>query len=768
MPDDLAVKGYTLDDLAWGDGHPILGTDVPRTEGRAKVTGRALYASDESVANPAHAYLVTSSIARGRIRAFHLEEAQAVPGVLDILTHQNVGSQADPPPPHGPGGETTTMQDNHVWFAGQIIGVVVAESYEAAREAALAVKVDYDAEPPAATFGSAGVDKEPRPPGEHKDFTVGDVDRALATADVVIDARYGTPTQHHNPIELFTTTCVWRDGNLTVYEPSQFVYGLRGAVAKQLHIDPKRVRVVARHVGGAFGSKGIPSARTAWIAVAARRLSRPVKLVATRSQGYTIATYRAETQHHLQLGASRDGRLVGLWHEGWEVTSRPSGYNVSGTETTARMYACPNILTKVNLVHADRNTPGFMRAPPDVPYMFALESAMDELALALAMDPVELRRINDTQTDPATGLKYSSRSLMKCFDQAAARFGWTGHDRTPGSMRDGDWLVGWGCASAAYPSNIGAGAARVSLGPDGMAGVQIAAHDLGTGTHTIVAMTAADLLGLKVGQITVQLGDTDLPPAGLAAGSSHAAGVVSAVARACEDIRARIAHAAATSNDGPFAGRDPATLTLVDGALRGPDGTTQPLKEALSRVTGGALEVYAENIPKGLPPESVGKLYQGQMAISRGLSREDVTAYAFGAQFVEVRVHARTREVRVPRAVGAFAAGRIINTRTAHSQLMGGMIWGISSALHEATEIDRRTARYTNDNLSEYLIPVHADIGNVDVIMVPEADSEVNPLGIKGIGEIGAVGMNAAVANAVHHATGRRLRELPIRLDNLL
>jgi len=752
------------DDSAW----TLIGTATPRIEGRAKVTGQALYASDEAVANPAFAFLVTSAISRGHIEGFRLEQARAVAGVLDILTYENVADQAEPQPPHAPGGETTTMQDAHIWHDGQIIAVVVAETYEAAREAALAVGVNYAEEQPSATFDSLGIEEQVREPGEHKDFEIGDAEAAFAAAEVKIDARYGTPTQHHNPIELFTTTCAWHDGSLTVYEPSQFVYGLRGALAKQLHLDPKRIRVVSRHVGGAFGSKGIPSARTAWIAVAARRLNRPVKLVATRDQGFTIATYRAETRHHIQLAASRDGKLTSLRHEGWELTSRPSDYNVSGTETTARMYACPNILTKVNIVHADRNTPGFMRAPPDVPYMFALESAMDELAEALGIDPVELRRINDTGTDPTNGLPYSSRSLMQCFDRAAAQFGWSRRDPRPGSMRDGDWLVGWGCAASAYPANIGAGAARVSLGPDGAAWVQIAAHDLGTGAHTVIAITAADRLGLKIEQVTVQLGDTDLPPAGLAAGSNHTAGIAAAVALACEDMRGRIARAATTSNDGPFAGRDPATLTLAQGQLCGPDGTAEAIADALRRVTGGAMEAYAENIPQGLPADSMTKLYSGQMAISRGTGRKDVTAYAFGAQFVEVCVHSRTREVRAPRAVGAFAAGQIVNPRTAHSQFMGGMIWGIGSALHEATEIDHRAARYVNDNIAEYLIPVNADVRAIEVIMVPERDDRVNPMGIKGIGEIGVVGMNAAIANAVYHATGRRIRDLPIRIDQLL
>lgn len=750
------------DDSAW----TRIGDPVPRIEGRAKVTGRAIYAADEAVANPAFAYLVTSTIARGRIRHFDLERARAVPGLLDILTYENVGNEADPPPPHGPGGETTTMQTPQIWHEGQIIGVVVADSYEAAREAAFKVRVEYEEEAAAATFGSPGADTKQREPGEHKDFKVGDFDAAFAEAPVRVNRRYGTPTQHHNPIELFSTTAIWHDGSLTLYEPSQFVYGLRGAVAKQLHMDPKQIRVVARHIGGAFGSKGIPSSRTAWIAIAARRLSRPVKFVATRDQCYTIGTFRAETQHHIQLAADHDGRLVALRHEGWEVTSRPSDYNVSGTETTARMYACPNILTKVNVVHADRSTPGFMRAPPDVPYMFPLECAMDELAEQLGMDPVELRRINDTQIDPATGQRFSSRSLMRCFDVAAEKFGWAGRG-APGSQRDGDWLIGWGCASAAYPANIGAGAARIVLETSGVATVKIAAHDLGTGSHTIIAQTAAERLGVAIDKVVVQLGDTDLPPAGLAAGSSHASGIVHAVALACEQIRARLATGAVASN-GPLAGRDPGTLRLEDGRLASPDGVGEKLTDALARVGSGAIEAYAENVPKGQPHDSVAKLFAGQMSISRGTQRTDFTTYAFGAQFVELRIHARTREIRVPRAVGAFAAGRIINPRTAHSQLMGGMIWGIGSALHEFTEIDKRFARYMNDNLAEYHIPVNADVHEVDAIIVPETDADVNPIGMKGIGEIGIVGMNAAIANAVYHATGRRVRELPIRVEDLL
>ena len=744
----------------------LIGRPAVRLDGPAKVTGRALYASDEPVASPAQAFLLTSTIARGRVVRFDLDDAFAVPGVLDILTYENVGGEASPPPQQSGGETTTTMQDDRVWHDGQIIGVVVADTYEAAREAAYRVHVDYAAEPPSATFGSAGIDEERREPGEHEDFDTGDFDAAFAAAPIRIDASYGTPTQHHNPIELFTTTCAWNAGHLTIWEPSQFVHGLRASVGKQLGIDPERIHVVSKLVGGAFGSRGAATARTAWIAVAARRLGRPVKLVATRHQGFTIVTYRAETRHRVRLGASADGRLLALAHDGRELSSRPSHYNVSGTETTGRMYACPNVRTTVHVAHADRNTPGFMRAPPDTPYMFALESAMDELAHALGMDPIELRRVNDTAEDPVKHVPFTSRALMRCFDEGAERFGWSRRDPRPGAMTDGDWLVGWGCASAAYPANIGVASARVTLKRDGRARVQLAAHDIGTGTTTLVAIVAASALGLPLDAIGVELGDSNLPATALAAGSSHGSGVAHAVALACEQVRDRLARAAVGA-EGPLAGRDPAMLRLAGASLVDERGTGEPLADAMSRVTGGVIEAYAENLPKGVPPEAMQKVYAGQPVLLRGTGRETETAYAFGAQFVEVRIHRLTREIRVPRMVGTFAAGTIVNPLTAHSQLVGGMIWGLGAALLEATEIDHRAARYVNDNLAEYLIAVNADVGVVDAAIVPEQDDRVNPLGMKGLGEIGIVGMNAAIANAVFHATGRRVRALPIRLEDL-
>jgi xanthine dehydrogenase YagR molybdenum-binding subunit len=746
-----------------------IGQPATRIEGALKVTGQARFASDEAPANPAYAVLVTSAIARGRIRGMDLDAARAVPGVLDILTHANVGSEIKSPLGPDGGPTTTTLETDRIWHDGQIVGVALADSLEAAQEAADKVVVDYEAETPSATFDSPGAETEPKKAtAESPPPAKGDAAAAFASAPVKVDARYSTPTQHHNPMELFTTTCVWEGPKLTIYEPTQSMYGLKGAVARQLGLDLANVRTVSRYVGGGFGSRGTASSRTAWIAVAARRLKRPVKLMASRADGFTIVTYRAETRHHVQLAADRNGKLVSLSHEGWEVTSRPSKYSVAGTATTARMYASPNIATKVSIVHADRNTPGFMRAPPDTPYMFALECGMDELAYALDIDPIELRRINDTQTDPVDGLPFSSRSLMKCFDQAAAKFGWATRNPKPASMRDGDWLIGLGCATSCYPSNIGPAAARLSLTPQGKATIQMAGHEIGTGAYTVVAITVADKLGLPLRDVTVLMGDSDYPPVPGAGGSNNAASTTNAAAKACEEVRSRLAMAAVRNNAGPFAGADPAALRLRDGALVGPGGKSEPLATALARVAGGALEVHVENVPDGLPPDAAAGLYEGKMAMSRGSGRKDVTAYAFGAHFIEVRIHERTREIRTPRIVSAFAAGTIVNPLAAYSQYMGGAIWGVSSALHEATDIDLKAARYVNTNFADYLIPVNADIGQLDVIFVPEEDARVNPLGVKGIGEIGIVGMNAAVANAVFHATGKRIRDLPIRIEDLL
>jgi xanthine dehydrogenase YagR molybdenum-binding subunit len=762
MADDLPIADHAI------------GQATPRIDGALKVTGQARYGSDFPGEPCAWAALATSRIARGTITQIDEAPARAVPGVIDILTFRNVGAAVK-------GGETfdkkgymgtsiAPLASAHIQHAGQIVAVVVAETFEAATDAAQRLRVTYAEASPTAGFDAPGAETVQLKvvSKTHEDPAVGDAEAAFAAAPVKVDGRYSTPTQHHNPIELFATACAWSGGKLTVWESSQNMWGFKNGVAEQLGISPDDVRVISPYVGGAFGSRGSLTQRTALIALAARRVNRPVKLVATREQGFTIATYRAETRHHVRLGATPDGKLTALIHEGWEVTSRPDNYAVAGTDASTRLYACPNVASNVSVVHADRNTPGFMRSPAETPYIFALESAMDELSYALAIDPVELRRRNDTQVEPIRQLPYTSRRLMDCFDAGAAAFGWSARNPKPGATRDADWLVGLGCATTMYPTQVAPASARVSLTPQGAVKVQCATHEIGTGVRTVLAITAAGLLGTTPDRVTVEVGDSDLPPAPVAGGSNSTASCCNVVAKACDQIRDRVAKAAVLANDAPFAGRDPATLRLSGGKLTGRDGRAEPLDKAMARAGAGAIEVYAENVPHGVPPDGAQGLYKGKATLAGGARLKDRIQFAFGAQFVEVRVHALTGEVRAPRAVGAYAAGSIVNPLTAESQLMGGIIWGISAALHEATEIDARSARYYNDDLSEYLAPVNADIGEVKVIMLPERDTEVNPLGIKGIGELGNVGMNAAVANAVFHATGVRIRDLPVRVEKLL
>ena len=745
-----------------------MGEPAPRLDARLKVTGEARYASDFPVGNPAFACLVTSTIAKGRITQFDLADARTVPGVLDILTYENASDLKHVP--FGSASTSTQELGPQIDHEGQIIAVLLADTFEAAQDAAGRVRVTYAAETPSATFGAQGLteDDATKVSERIKEApAAGDVEAALAAADVTIDEEYATPTQHHNPIELFTTTCVWHDNRLTVYEPSQFVYGLKNSTAKKLGIDPAQVRVVNPFVGGAFGSKGQMTPRTGLIALAAKRLNRPVKLVASRDQGFTIATYRAETRHRIRLGAKADGKLVGYSHEGWEISSRRDPYCVAGVEDSTRLYAFGAVGTKVTIVHADRNTPGFMRSPPVVPYIYALETAMDELAVKLRMDPVEFRRINDTMTDPVSGKPYSSRSLMQCYAQAGDAFGWKQRNAQPGSMRDGDWLIGWGCATALYPTHVATATARVRLTSDGKVRVQTAAHEIGNGAYTVIGQMAAEQLGVPLAAASVELGDSDLPPAMVAGGSNTTASTCSAVLKACTAIHEKLARAATTANDGPLAGRNPGEVTLKDGGLAAADDATEKLDDVFKRLGVSVIEEYAEFAPEGVKPDAVKSLYAGKGAMTGGPKGKKLM-YAMGAEFVEVRINATTREIRVPRMVGAFAAGRLMNTRTVHSQLMGGMIWGIGSALHEATEIDKRNARYVNDNLADYMVPVNADVEEVKIILVPEEDHDVNPVGIKGLGELANVGTAAAVSNAVYHATGIRIRKLPIRIEHIL
>ena len=750
-----------------------MGQSVPRYDAVAKVTGRAQYAADVPLANRAYAYLVTSSIAKGRIDRFDLTVAKQVHGVIDIVTHENAETLKEPKLFSNGGYASTTIQplkSPEIAHEGQIVAVVLAETFEAAREAAHLVKVSYTAAVPTATFDSPGTTAA-RAKGQLSQFkedpAVGDFAKAFEQAEVKVTASYETPTQHHNSMELFATSCVWNGDSLTIYEPSQYVYGLKNAVADQLGIDADKVRVINPYVGGAFGSKGSMTPRTAIIASIARRLGRPVKLVATRDQGFTIATYRAETRHVIQIGAGSDGRLTALRHEGAEISSRPDAYAVGGTKTTTRLYACPNVASLVSIVRADRNTPGFMRSPPEVPYMFALESAMDELAVKLNMDPIELRRVNDTSKEPIGGKPYTSRSLLACYDEGAKAFGWANRNSQPKSMSDGDWLIGYGCATTCYPTQMAPAAARVRLQRDGRARVEIAGHEIGNGAYTVIGQAAAERLGIPFEKVSVFIGDSDLPPAPVAGGSNSTASTCSAVITVCDQIRRRLFKALMPDENLVDKAKETVGLAQTPSTQAGQSDRPLDIDRAFDALGVSVVEEYGEWKPEGAPMDSFRAMHKGEVRMVGGDKMSDKIAYAFGAEFVEIRVNRWTHEIRVPRMVGAFAAGHIMNPRTSHSQLMGGLIWGMSSALHEATEIDPRYARYVNDNLADYLMPVNADVPSVEVIMLSEQDDHINPAGVKGLGELANVGTNAAVCNAIFHATGQRIRKLPVRLEKL-
>ncbi|WP_298239811.1 xanthine dehydrogenase family protein molybdopterin-binding subunit [uncultured Bradyrhizobium sp.] len=750
-----------------------MGQPVSRYDAVVKVTGRATYASDMPLDNPAYAFLVTSAIAKGRIDRFGLDDARGVRGVIEIVTYENAPKLKDSKLFSDGGYAGTTIQplkSAEISHDGEIIAVVVAESYEAAREAANRVKVSYTATAPSATFDSPGTTAAAAK-GQNAQFKedakVGDFAKAFDAAEVKLTAAYDTPTQHHNPMELFTTSCAWMGDNLVIYEGSQYVYGLKNGVAEQLGIDADKVRVVNPYVGGGFGSRGSMTPRTAIIAAIARRLNRPIKLVPTRDQGFTITTYRAETRHEIKLGASRDGKLVALRHEGAEISSRADAYCVGGTKTTTRLYACANVDSLVSIVRADRNTPGFMRSPPEVPYLFALESAMDELAVKLNIDPVELRRINDTTNEPIGGKPYTSRALMACFDEAAKAFGWAQRSPQPRSMSDGDWLIGHGCAATCYPTQMAPSAARVRLQRDGRTRVEIAGHEIGTGAYTVIAQTAAERLGVPLEKVAVFMGDSDLPPAPVAGGSNSTASTCSAVMMVCDQIRQRLFKAVMPGQSLTDRAKETVGLGQTPATQAAKSDRPLDLEKAFDALGVGVVEEYGEWKPEGAPLDSFRAMHSGHPRLVGGHQMKDQIAYAFGAEFVEVRVNRFTHEIRCPRLVGAFAAGRIVNPRTARSQLMGGLIWGMSSALLEATEIDERNARYVNDNLADYLLPVNADVSGVEVIMLSEQDDRINPAGVKGLGELANVGTNAAICNAIHHATGQRIRKLPVRLENI-
>ncbi|MEH2213176.1 xanthine dehydrogenase family protein molybdopterin-binding subunit [Nostoc sp.] len=740
--------------------NPVIGKAVDRVDGRLKVTGGAHYCAEMPIPNLVHAVLINSTIAKGRIVSIDTQAAEVAPGVIAILTHLNAPQIAparvtlDSASQGGGAGEQyIPLQDDLIHYSGQHIGVVVAETLEQADRAASLVKVRYEEEPPTVTMQEAM--ERAFPPdnvwGKPPDIVQGDLVKGLADAAVGIDQTYTTAMQHHNAIEPHGTIAVWSGDFLTLYEPTTWVYGIRNAVAEWLQMPREKIRVIQQFVGGSFGYKGPAWTHVVLTAIAARQVNRPVKLVLTRRQEFAGVGYRPLIQHHIQLGATATGQLTALTHHAIARTSTFDNRVVAPVERTSRkIYACPNITTTYRLAPSNLSGPYTMRGPGETPGLFAIESAMDELAYALQIDPIELRLRNHADVDPETGDPWSSKSLKECYRQGAERFGWHQRNPQPGSMRNGDRLVGWGMATMAYDARFSGTTASAQLFADGNVLVQSSTCDPGTGVYTIMQQIAADTLGLSVASIRFQLGDTQMPEAPVAAGSKTTASVGSAVYAATTSLQRKLLNLAFNNPNSPLYGHTEAEVTVDNGRCYLKDNPTQG-------------QTYVEILQQH-QMESI----SAQEQVKPDEETKKFTHYSFGAHFAEVQFHPGLSELRITRYVGAFAAGRIVNPKTAHSQLIGGIIWGIGMALMEQSIVDPHLGRIVNSNLAEYLIPVNADIPSIDAFFVEEEALHLNPIGTKGIGEIGTVGAAAAIANAVYHATGKRIRDLPITLDKLL
>ena len=734
---------------------PTIGAPLDRVDGRAKVTGEARYAAEIEIAGAAHAVLLTSTVAHGRVESLDASALRQLPGVIDVLSHENAGPL--------PGYERaskypqsripTLLQDDRVLYNGQPIAVVIAATLEQAMEASRRARVTYITEP-------ADLDPRtaPEAPGdtthpfgsEPKATKRGDVDAGLADAVARIDATYVTPLQSHNPLEPHATVAEWKDDELTLYDSTQGIFNVRGSVARMFGIAPEKVRVISRYTGGGFGSKGGPWSHVFLAAMAARLVGRPVKLVLTRQQMFGPVGGRPRTEQRVVLGARRDGTLTAVRHFVTATTSKIEDWLEPSAVQTPMLYACPNVETDHTLVRLNIGSPTFMRAPGEATGTFALECAMDELAHALRLDPLELRLRNHAESDEHRNLPFSSKSLRECYDVASARFGWRDRPLDPRTLHDGDWNIGLGMATATYPARRMPGSALARLLPDGRVELRAGSQEIGQGTYTVMTQIAAEVLGVAPARVDFQLGDTTLPQNGVSAGSMTAASAGSAVHAAASALRDKLAGLAVADSRSPLYGAAKSELRAGDEHLfveRDPS-RSDAYVAIIARSGGATVEATAEARP--------------------GEETKKWSMHAFGAVFAEVRVDCELGVIRVPRVVGAYAGGRVLNAKTARSQLVGGIIWGIGMALMEETHIDPHMGRYVNADLAEYHVPVNADVGAIDVIFVDERDPYVNPIGVKGAGEIGITGVAAAIANAVYHATGKRVRDLPITLDKLL
>ncbi|NJP96807.1 xanthine dehydrogenase family protein molybdopterin-binding subunit [Nonomuraea sp. FMUSA5-5] len=726
----------------------LVGQGVARVDGRAKVTGAARYAADQEVPGALHGFLVMSTIARGEVVEIDTRAALAHPGVVAVYTHADMPRLRVPDFPYN--RPYIPMQDARVHHSGQPVAYVVAQTLEQAQEAANLVKVRYRAQAPVARMADV-LDEAFLPDrfrGRANEDGRGDAAAALAQAEVRVEATYSSPMQHHNPIEPHTTTAVWAgDGTLTLYESTQGVVFTRNMVTQAFADDPpKDVRVISPYLGGGFGAKGPTYPHTLLTAAVARLAGRPVKLVLSRAQMFTSNGHRAEYRHHLRLGATREGRLTAIADTSTAQVTRLDGRIYNSSDSTLQLYACPNVHVRQLGVRLDLPTSSYMRSPETTAH-FGLETAMDELSHELGIDPVELRIRNHTDVVQQTWAggeperPYGGKHLLECYRAAAEEFGWARRNPRPGTTRDGDEYVGWGMATETHTYGHIDSEVRLTIGPDGRATVRTASQEIGTGTYTVLSQVAADALGMPLGHVTTLLGDTTYPAASISAGSSTMPSVVGPVSEAAKSARAAVIALAVADPRSPLHGVPAAEVAAEDGRLLASGDRGDTYRDVMAR--------------------------HGQEVTVTG-RKPNTRGHSFGAVFVEVRIQPRLGRLRVTRVVTAHDLGRVLNRRTARGQVIGGVTWGVGFALMEHTMVDPVTARVVNPNLSTYLVPVCADTPSVTALFVDEPDPDSQALGARGFGETPGTGVPAAIGNAIHHAIGRRLRDVPFTQDKLL
>ncbi len=725
--------------------------DTTRLDARDKVRGKALFGADDARPEMVHAALAVATIGKGRIVSLDTRAAAAVSGVRLVLTHQHLGDvkSAGFIMAGGYGFQSLQpMLSPAIAYRGQPIALVAAESLEAAIEAAALVEATYAAEPISVTLDAAGVETINQADTPLKSFIpeviAGDADKSFAEAPVQIDARFTSPPQHQNPIELIATVAEWHDGNLTVHEGTQNAEAIRHGLMAALGLTADQVQVISPYVGGGFGQKNSLQMQTVLAAVAARRLQRPVKLVVPRAQIFHDASFRPASRQRVRLGADRSGRMLAAIHEVDSQTSRHDLFPAESAAVTSRLYGIESFRGHERLVRTDVQTPGHMRAPFEHPACFAMESCVDELAYAVGMDPVALRLANDTKVDPISKLPLSSRHLSECLQRGAERFGWSKRTMAPQSMRADDGsLIGWGVAAGAYPGNIVPTVAHLKVTDDGGVLLGIGGHEMGQGIRTALAAAVARTLAIATEAVEVQVGDTRIAPQHCTAGSWGTASAVPAAIDAAQAMLQALAQLA----PGRSSNQTPAQILKSAGR--------PSLEVEVRRKAPGQPDAIYDRLAAGLP--SIG-----------GPVFADYVTFSYSAHFVEVRVEPRTRRIRVPRVVSVADCGRVISPRTAASQVRGGVVWGIGATLREASEVDPRYGGFLNADLAEYVVPVNADIGSIDVEFIDKPDPQFNSAGAKGLGEVALTGVAPAIANAVFHATGRRLRDLPIRIEHVL